>query len=131
MRRFDVYWTLSNHGASQTHSCLRTGTWARLASLTGGTRPFSPKGATPSPAHLQDVLFSLVAQSCPAVCNPMGCRPPGSSVHGILQEEYWSGLPLPSPGDLPDPGIKPVSPALAGRFFNTEPASNITCHLFV
>ena len=31
------------------------------------------------------------------------------------------GLPFPSPGDLPDPGIKPVSPALAGRFFTTEP----------
>ena len=58
---------------------------ARLASLTGGTRPFSPKGATPSPAHLQDVLFSSVAQSCPAVCNPMGYSPPGSSIHGILQ----------------------------------------------
>jgi len=42
----------------------------------------------------------------------MDCRPPGSSVHGILQQEYWSGLPIPSPGDLPHPGIKPGSPAL-------------------
>ena len=40
---------------------------------------------------------------------------------GFLRQEYWSGLPFPSPGDLPDPGIKPVSPALTGRFFNTEP----------
>jgi len=43
---------------------------------------------------------------------------------GILQgriQEYWSGLPFPSSGDLPRPGIKPVSPALAGRFFTTEP----------
>ena len=38
------------------------------------------------------------------------------------RQEYWSGLPFPSPGDLPDPGIKPTSPALAGRFFTTEPA---------
>ena len=37
------------------------------------------------------------------------------------RQEYWSGLPFPSPGDLPDPGIEPVSPALAGRFFTTEP----------
>ena len=37
------------------------------------------------------------------------------------RQEYWSGLPLPPPGDLPDPGIKPVSPALAGRFFTTVP----------
>ena len=37
------------------------------------------------------------------------------------KQEYWSGLPFPPPGNLPDPGIKPVSPALAGRFFTTEP----------
>ena len=39
------------------------------------------------------------------------------------RQEYWSGLPFPSPGDLPDPGVEPaspVSPALAGRFFITE-----------
>ena len=36
---------------------------------------------------------------------------------GFPREEYWSGLPGPSPGDLPDPGIEPVSPALAGNFF--------------
>ena len=40
------------------------------------------------------------------------------------RQEYWSGLPLPSTGDLPNPGIKPmslVSPALAGRLFTTAP----------
>ena len=40
------------------------------------------------------------------------------------KQEYWSSLPFPIPGDLPDPGIKPkslVSPALAGRFFTTAP----------
>ena len=37
------------------------------------------------------------------------------------REEYWSGLPFPSTGDLPDPGIEPVSPAQAGRSFTTEP----------
>ena len=40
---------------------------------------------------------------------------------GFPRQEYWSGLPFPSPGDLPDPGIKSMSPALAGRFFTTEP----------
>ena len=42
---------------------------------------------------------------------------------GFSKQEYWSGLPFPSPGDLPDPGIKPtfsVSPALAGGFFTTS-----------
>ena len=42
----------------------------------------------------------------------MDCNPPGFSVHGIFQAEYWSGLPFPSPRDLPNPGIKLASPAL-------------------
>ena len=37
------------------------------------------------------------------------------------KQEYWKGLPLPSPGDLPHPGVKPTSPTLAGRFFTTTP----------
>ena len=36
------------------------------------------------------------------------------------RQEYWTGLPFPSPGDFPHPGFKPVSPALAGRVFTTE-----------
>ena len=36
------------------------------------------------------------------------------------RQEYWSGLPFPSSGDFPDPGMEPMSPALAGRFFTTE-----------
>ena len=40
---------------------------------------------------------------------------------GFSMQEYWSGLPFPSPGDLPDRGIEPEFPALAGRFFTTEP----------
>ena len=40
---------------------------------------------------------------------------------GFSRQEYWSGLPFLSPEDLPDPGIEPESPALAGRFFTTEP----------
>ena len=39
----------------------------------------------------------------------------------IKKKEYWHGLPFPSPGDLPNPRIKPMSPALAGGFFTTEP----------
>ena len=40
---------------------------------------------------------------------------------GFPRQEYWGGLPFPSPGDLPDPGIKPASPIFAGGFFTTEP----------
>ena len=52
----------------------------------------------------------------------MGFSPPGSSANGISQQEYWSGLPCPTPEDLPDPGIEPVSlvsHALAGGLFIT------------
>ena len=51
---------------------------------------------------------------------------------GFLGQEYWSGWPVPPPGDLPDPGIKPSSSALAGRFFTAEPPgkpSTLTGHL--
>ena len=38
----------------------------------------------------------------------------------FFRQEYWSGLPSPSPGDLPDPGTEAMSPALSGEFFTTE-----------
>ena len=59
------------------------------------------------------------AQLCLTLCHPMDCNPPGSSVHGISQARYWNALPFFSPGDLPNPGTEPVSPASAGRFFAT------------
>ena len=64
----------------------------------------------------------------------MDCSLLASSVQGILQEEYWSGLPFPSPGDLPDPGIKPRSPgfpALAGGFFTTSAAWEAHAHTYI
>ena len=53
-------------------------------------------------------------QSCTTFCDPMGCQAPLSM--GFSRQEYWSGLPFPHPGDLPNPGIKH---ALAGGFFTT------------
>ena len=54
----------------------------------------------------------LITQSCLTLCEPVDCSLPGSSVHGILQARIWSRLPFPPPGDLPDQGIGPGSPAL-------------------
>ena len=76
-------------------------------------------------------LFSLCAkllQLCPTVCDPMDCSPPGSSVHGVLRQEYWSGLPCPPSGDLPNPGVEfksLTSAALAGGFFTTSTPGNL------
>ena len=48
---------------------------------------------------------------------------------GFCRQEYWSGLPFPTPEDLPDPGIKPESPVFADRFFTTEPPGKPIVHL--
>ena len=63
-----------------------------------------------------------VAQSCLTLCDPMNCvahqAPPSM---GFSRQEYWSGLPFPSPGDLPDPGIEPRSAALEADALTSEP----------
>ena len=66
-------------------------------------------------------------QSCPTVCYCIDWGTSAFSV-GVSRQEYWSGLPFPSAGDLPNPGIEPaslMSPALAGRFFATSATKNI------
>ena len=50
---------------------------------------------------------------------------------GFPRQEYWSGLPSPSPGDHPDPGIEPRSSALAGGFFTTEPPGKASSTIFL
>ena len=78
--------------------------------LAGG---FSTTSAT---GKAQSVSHSVMSNFCnPKDSSPLSMR--------ISRQDYWSGLPFPSPGDLPDPGMEPVSPAspaLAGGFFATE-----------
>ena len=66
-----------------------------------------------------------VTQSYPTLATPwtVACKVPLSM--GFSRQEYGSGLPFPSPGDLPDPEVEPVSPVLPGRFF-TDRASPIS-----
>ena len=73
--------------------------------------------------QLQQTSVCVHALSHVPLCDPTDCRPPGSSVHGILQATILEWLTMPPPGDLPDPGIEQASPsypALAGRFFTTS-----------
>ena len=85
----------------------------------------------PPTSHTYACVRAKSLQSCPTLCNPVNHSWSGSFVHGIFsRQEYWSGLPYPLPGDLPDPGIKPTSLtspalALAGRFFTTEPPGKL------
>ena len=62
----------------------------------------------------------LVAKSCPTLAIPwtIACQAP--LFMGFSSQEYWSGLPFPSPGHLPDPGIEPGSPALQADYLPPE-----------
>ena len=70
--------------------------------------------------HCEQYGDSLVPKSCPTLVTTwtVACRAPLSM--GFSRQEYWSGLPFPSPGDLPDPGIEPKSPALQTDSLPTE-----------
>ena len=64
----------------------------------------------------------LVSQSGLTLCDSIDCsRSQDSPSLGFSRQEYWSGLPFPSPGDLPDPGIEPRSPALQVDSLPSEP----------
>ena len=73
---------------------------------------------------MKKAYHCLVAKSCLTLCDTMNCSPPGSSVSGVFQArilEYSSYCHFLLHGDLPDPGIEPTSPALAGEFYTSEP----------
>ena len=72
---------------------------------------------------LKGLIFfeSEVTQSCPTLCDPMDYSLPGSSIRGFSRQEYWSGLPFPSP-DLPHAGIEPGSPTLQADSLSSEPS---------
>ena len=62
-----------------------------------------------------------VTQSCLALCDPMDCSPPGSSVRGILQTRMLAWVAISSSRVLVNPGIESASLEFAGRVFTTEP----------
>ena len=67
------------------------------------------------------LLFCLVSKLCLILLQPQDCSPSGSSVHGILQARILEWVAISFSRDLPHPGIECISPALAGKFFTTEP----------
>ena len=76
----------------------------------GGGGDFIPKQSVLSSVHLFVIPWTVVYQAPPSM--------------GFSRQEYWSGLPFPSPGDLPDPGIEPRSPALQADALPSEPPGN-------
>ena len=65
-------------------------------------------------------IYSLVTKSYPILATPWTVAHQAPLCMEFLRQEYWNGLPFPSPGDLPRPGIELTSPVLAGGFFTTE-----------
>ena len=70
-------------------------------------------------AHGYLLLLSCF-KSCRTLCSPKICSPPSSFVLQFSRQEYWSGLPLPTPGNPPNPDIEPTSLSLPGGFFATR-----------
>ena len=76
----------------------------------------------------QNLCCAKSLQSCPTLCSSIDCSQTRLSME-FSREEYWSGLPFPSPGDLPDPGTECMSPALTGGFFTTSANREATSYL--
>ena len=86
-----------------------------------GISAFSPSASSFNPfPEVVVVVYSLSHVRLFVTPGTVACQAPLSM--GFPSQEYWSGLLFPSPGDLPYLGTQPVSPALAGGFFTTEPA---------
>ena len=85
-------------------------------------------GVAESQTQLRDLATTLLSKllllsRVQLFCDPWTVAHQAPLSMRFPRQEYWSGLPIPSPGDLLNPGTEPISPALAGRFFTTEPFS--------
>ena len=96
------------------------GQWIKLRL----TKEIGSLGSIPPPPWVHgdpwllapSLSLSLVAKSCPTLVTPWTIAHQAPLSMGFSRQEYWSGLPFPSPGDLPDTGIEPWSPALQALF---------------
>ena len=71
------------------------------------------------------MLYAKSLQSCLTLCDPMDYSLPGFFVYEILQARILEWLPFPSPGDLPNPGFEPRSPALEADALTSEPPGKL------
>ena len=74
-----------------------------------------------SACNCPQLFCVLVTQLCLTLCNPITVACQASLSMGFSRQEYWSGFPFPSPGNLPDPGIKTGSPTLQTDFLPSKP----------
>ena len=74
-------------------------------------------------------IYVKISQSCLTHCDPMNCRPPGSSVHEILQARIQEWVSMPYSMSLPDTEIEPEYPALQADYLQSEPPRKLYIHL--
>ena len=109
--------------ASTVQVCLvgwiPLGSWPSL--------PLCPQHASQWLTYRRHPDYLMYRNACVyAQSDPIDCSLPGSSVHRISQARILEWFAFPSPGDLPNTGIEPSSPALAGGFFTTKPTRKPT-----
>ena len=114
-----LFFPVSSHPCPPTRAwCSRTPAGFAFPNRSSSPcwRCSSPQDSLAVSLHLlkaSDCVCVLDAQSWPTLCDPIDCiayQAPLSM--GFFSQEYWGGLPFPSPSDLPDPGIEPGSPSL-------------------
>ena len=130
--------TIHTHTHTHTHTHIQ---WINIKVLLYSTGNFfqypviNHNGKEYDKECIDTYCWYLVAKSCLSLLQPHGpCGHVGNHAllsMGFSRQEYWSGLPFPSPRDLPDSGIKLMSPALVGRFFTTEPMGKCTYIIYI
>ena len=117
--------TLRKCGGNTKSTWLSTPSISQLNSVVTKVNKLCLQRSNPTASHPKFwALYPVCAQplqSCPTLCDPMDCRIGQSPLSmGFSRQEYWSALPFPSPGDLPNPRIKPRSPALQADSLPSE-----------
>ena len=101
---------------------VRVRDWLRnLGSWLLGGVPFFHLAVLLVRRYIHIPIYPYIAQSCSLFVTPWTVAHQASPSMGFSRQEYWSGLPFPPPGDLPDPGIKLRSPALQADALTSEP----------
>ena len=100
----------TQHTDTHTPPLARKAVWEESPCHRGGQRQWCVCGGGGCACSVVSDSTTPCTGACPA---PLSME--------FSRQESWSGLPFPTPEDLPDPGMEPVSPALAGRCFTTEP----------
>ncbi|CAM9794401.1 unnamed protein product [Rangifer tarandus platyrhynchus] len=116
--------------------------WIHIPPLVREPRSHMPCGQKPKTSNRSNMVTnsiktwptskvkSEVVQLCPTLFNPVDCSPPVSSLHGILQARILEWVAISSPGDIPNPGIGPGSPAFQADSLTSEPPGITSKEIF-